>query len=102
MNARSPILYRLLALGLIIAALLVAASVLASSAGPAVDWWIVSGGGGSAPGGNVTLNATLGQPIVGASAGNDITLNAGYWYGGAATPQYRIYLPVVQRSPSGQ
>ncbi len=98
MNTRSPTLYRLLALGPVIAALLVAASVLASSAGPAVDWWAIASGGGSAAGGNVTLNATLGQPIVGASAGNDITLNAGYWYGGAATPQYHIYLPVVERS----
>ncbi len=102
MNTRSPTLYRLLALGLVIAALLVAASVLASSAGPAVDWWVVSGGGGSASGGNITLDATLGQPIVGASAGNDITLNAGYWYGGATTPQYCIYLPVVEHSASAQ
>ncbi len=87
----------LLAIG---STLLLVGQALANLSGPAVNWWVVAGGGGSASGSNVTLNATLGQPIVGTSAGSDITLGAGYWYG--TTPDYHIYLPLVVRDASAQ
>ncbi len=59
--------------------LLVAGGVGALGSGPAVDWWVISGGGAPSSGGNVTLNDTLGQPVVGDSSGGSITLHAGYW-----------------------
>ena len=52
--------------------------VWAQGGDPAVDWWVLAGGGPSS-GTGVTLNDTLGQPIIGAATGSgDIALNAGY------------------------
>ncbi len=53
--------------------------VLANGGGPAVDWWVISGGGAPSGGGNVMLNDTLGQPVVGDSSGGSVALHAGYW-----------------------
>ena len=65
-----------------LAALLLAVGVaLAQST---VDWWVIAGGGGPSSGGNVELNATLGQPIVGPASHRDVSLGAGYWYGTAS------------------
>ena len=44
-----------------------------------MDWWAISGGGAPSSGGNVTLNDTLGQPMVGPWTGGSVALNAGYW-----------------------
>jgi len=50
--------------------------------GEAVEWWVIGGGGGGATGGDVTLDATLGQAVVGGAQGGTATLAAGYWYTG--------------------
>lgn len=86
--------------GLLLAlALLAGHGVLAQGSRPAVDWWVVAGGGASAngSGGDVMLQDTLGQPIVGpsSSAGGQVALSAGYWTG--AFTRYRVYLPLVLR-----
>ena len=39
--------------------------------------------------------AALGQPVIGASSGGLISLQAGYWYG--AEGGYAVYLPHVSR-----
>ena len=44
-----------------------------------IDWWVVSGGGGESSGSTVTLNDTLGQPIIGTSSNGNISLQASYW-----------------------
>jgi hypothetical protein len=54
-------------------------AVSANGSGPAVDWWVISGGGGPSSGGNVALNDTLGQPVIGPASGGNVTLHAGYW-----------------------
>ena len=55
---------------------------LAQGGGPAVDWWVIAGGGGPPGGTGVTLNDTLGQPVIGPSSGaGSIRLAAGYWTG---------------------
>jgi len=48
-----------------------------------INRWVISGGGAPSSGGNVTLNDSLGQPIVGPSSGGNVWLGAGYWGGGA-------------------
>ncbi len=66
----------------LVALLVVTLSVggaLANGDGPAVDWWVISGGGAPSSGGNVTLNDTLGQPMIGDSSGGSVALHAGYW-----------------------
>jgi len=57
----------------------VAGRVSALGSGPSVDWWVIAGGGAPSNGGNVTLNDTLGQPIVGPVGGASVALNPGYW-----------------------
>lgn len=57
------------------------ARIVLAASGPAIGWNVISGGGAPASGGAVTLNATLGQPVVGSSTGGDVSLGAGYWYG---------------------
>jgi hypothetical protein len=66
---------------------------------PAVDWWVIAGGGGSTSnGGNVTLNATLGQPIASTCLNSgDVRLQSGYWSTGWTTCGGAIYLPLVSR-----
>jgi hypothetical protein len=64
-----------------LAALAVVGIVLAGSSGPAIDWQVIPSGDAPSSGGNVTLNDTLGQPIIGPSSEGNIALGAGYWYG---------------------
>jgi hypothetical protein len=49
----------------------------------AVNWWVVAGGGAPSTGGGVTMNDTLGQPVIGPSSGGTVSLAAGYWYPGS-------------------
>ncbi len=56
---------------------------------------VIASGGGPAASTTYGLNATLGQPIVGPSAGGNIANGAGYWYGLIAS--YPVYLPIVIR-----
>jgi hypothetical protein len=84
-----------LALGVVlVVALAFAAAAFAGGDGPAIDWWIIGGGGGGASGGNVTLDSTLGQPIVGPSRAGNAWLGAGYWY---AEQPVQVFLPMVAR-----
>lgn len=84
MKAKILILVLVPALSLLLAGLALA---LGSTA---IDWWVVGSGGGPASSeGEVALNATLGQPVIGASSGDAISLRAGYWHGhcpAAVTP----------------
>ena len=54
------------------------------AAGPEVTWWVIGGGGGAASGGGITLDDTLGQPVIGPAGGGSVTTNAGYWQAPAA------------------
>jgi len=63
-----------------------------------IDWWVFSGGGGTSSGGDITLNDTIGQPVIGSSSGEGVNLEAGYWVSGIVTePESLIYLPLVLR-----
>lgn len=57
--------------------------------------------GGRLAGGNLVLNATLGQPsVAGVLNGSTLRLSAGYWAAnGIALPggNYRVYLPLVMK-----
>jgi hypothetical protein len=48
---------------------------------PTINRWVISGEGAPSSGGSVTLNDTLGQPIIGPSSGGNVSLRAGYWGG---------------------
>ena len=62
--------------------------------GSAIERWVIGGGGGEASGaGEVVVNSTLGDPIVGPAGDGSVSLGAGYWYG--AETAYTVYLPLV-------
>jgi hypothetical protein len=56
-----------------------------------INRWVISGGGNPSSVTGVTLNDTLGQPIVGPSSGGNVWLGAGYW-GGARPTHARLTL----------
>ena len=56
-----------------------AAPAANAAAGPEVNWWVLAGGGGAASGGNVTLDDSLGQPVIGPAGAAGIAVNAGFW-----------------------
>ena len=69
------------------------------SAGYDLSWWTVDGGGYTfSTGGNYTLGGTIGQPDAGTLTGGGYTLGGGFWGGGAAAVEYKVYLPVVLRN----
>jgi hypothetical protein len=53
---------------------------VALASGEAITKWVIAGGGGSSSSGNITLQDTMGQPIIGPSSGTSTGLYAGYWY----------------------
>ena len=62
--------------------------------------WVLSGGASDSVAGDITLRATLGQPVVGVitSGGGQVTLGQGFWLGGLLSGGgYEIYLPLVLR-----
>jgi len=76
---------------------LVAVGVVLANNGGELPRQVLGGGASSSAGGDVTLQATLGQPVVGGITGGDVTLGQGFWYG--TTPAgYNIYLPLVIRN----
>ena len=85
-----------LILALVLALFLAAAGVAVANGGLARPREVLSGGASDSAAGDVTLRATLGQPVVGAVSGGDVTLGQGFWRG--AAPGYRIYLPLVMRN----
>ncbi|RPI54371.1 MAG: DUF11 domain-containing protein, partial [Chloroflexi bacterium] len=64
-------------------ALLLALAISVALAQQATDipWEVLSGGGAPSTGPGVTLNGTLGQPMIAPSSAAGLSLGAGYWYG---------------------
>jgi len=88
MNKRfAALLVLVILFSLILAHIALAAGTIA------IEWWAFGGGGGPATAGMITLNDTLGQPVIGPSSSDSLSLGAGYWYGAAV--EYRLYLPLV-------
>ena len=80
-----------------LALLLTTAGGASAGSDPENPWWVIAGGGGSASGGNITLDDTLGEAIIGASAGDGVALDAGYWqqlYGPAAVTGLRAIVVI--------
>jgi hypothetical protein len=50
--------------------------------GAEANWWVVASGGGRSMSGMVTINDSLGQPVIDLAQGGTVTLGAGYWYPG--------------------
>jgi hypothetical protein len=63
---------------------------------PTIDWSVIGSGGGHAQAGIYTLDATIGQAVVGTATDTGLELCSGFWCG---TPgRYKVYLPLVLRN----
>ncbi|MGD8968541.1 MAG: hypothetical protein PVI07_13610 [Anaerolineae bacterium] len=63
-----------------------------------LSWWTVDGGGATfSSGGSYELGGVIGQPDAGLLSGGGYTLGGGFWRGGAVTPGFEVYLPLVLR-----
>jgi len=88
---------KILILALVLALSLVVVGVALANNGGELPRQVLGSGASDSAGGDVTLRATLGQPVVGGVTGGDVTLGQGFWYG--TTPAgYNTYLPLVIRS----
>jgi hypothetical protein len=60
--------------------------------------WHGVGSGGRLEQGNVSLENTLGQPVVGVSSSGDNTLCAGFWC--LVSARYEVYVPLILKAYS--
>jgi hypothetical protein len=67
-----------------------------ASAAQGIGWWVLGSGGGPSSGGTITLDGTLGQPVVGVSTNGVTTLSAGYWFAGHVSGN-TSFLPLIMR-----
>ena len=81
---------------LALAVMLVVTGVALAVAGAQVQREIISGGASASAGGGISMQATLGQPVVGVISGGDVTLEQGFWHSVVAVV-YQVFLPLVLR-----
>jgi hypothetical protein len=53
---------------------------------PSIRWWAIGGGGAPSRGDGIRLNDSLGQPFIGPSRGDSVSMGAGYWYARYSAP----------------
>ena len=82
-----------LTMGVLLA--LMSAVIVFAVVDTSVDWWVLSGGGAPSSADGITMNGTLGQPVVGQSSSGDVSLGAGYW---TRDMEYAVYVPLVMRN----
>ena len=59
--------------------------------------WVFGGGAADSNAGGITLNATLGQPVVGPVTSEGVTLGQGFWHGSSTPEGGKIYLSLVHK-----
>ncbi len=78
--------------------LLAGTAALGYAGSTSIDWDVIAGGGGSASSGHVTIEDTIGQPVVGAARAGNVAIDSGFWPGlQAATP---TPTPAPTRTPT--
>ena len=81
-------------IGLLALCLLLAIPLAAALNGFDLSWHVLPGGGGQSTGGGLAVSGSVGQPIVGSSAGGGFGVTGGFWtFGGAAPPGPTETLP---------
>jgi hypothetical protein len=91
---------KMLILALVLALLLAVVGAALANGNPTRPREVLSSGASDSAPGDVTLRATLGQPVVGlvASSGGEVTLSQGFWRSGSPPESpYHVYLPLVLR-----
>jgi len=90
---------KILILALVLALFLAATGAALAIGIVELPRWVLSGGGGPSSGGNLSLNDSIGQPVIGPSSGGDVSLEVGYWVGRRSVieEEFVVYLPLVLR-----
>ncbi|MCA9928897.1 MAG: hypothetical protein KC419_10485 [Anaerolineales bacterium] len=88
----------LLMLGLLLVGLVSAQQ----SANVTLSWHLLgAGSAATSTAGEVTLNASLGQPVIGSANSETTELRAGYWAGVAVRQtDHTVYLPIIVNQAS--
>ncbi len=87
---------KILILALVLVLSLVVVGLALANGSIELPRWALSGGASEAASGDITLRATLGQPVVGVVSGGAVTVGQGFWHGGELPEgTYSIYLPTV-------
>jgi hypothetical protein len=92
-NTRKIILVVLIVM---LAGIFAVQSVIAANLSMTMPWTVMGAGAMGATGGDVSIQSTLGQPIVGQVMSGSVTSQAGFWYGLKAF-LYDLFLPLVIR-----
>jgi hypothetical protein len=89
---------KILILALALALFLAVTGVALANGGVELPRWVLGGGASDSAAGDVTLHATLGQPVTGVVSAGGVSLGQGFWRGGDLPEGgYDIYLPLIQR-----
>jgi len=84
------------ALLLVLGGILLLFGVVLANGTRSIDRYVIGGGGGHSEAAPYTLDATIGQPVVGQVENLPYELCSGFWCGAAV--EYKIYLPLVLRN----
>lgn len=73
--------------------------IASESASYLIGWDVLASGRDVSQSSSYSLNATVGEQIIGFSSGDSYQVEAGYWYGKENIPleTRSVYLPVVVR-----
>ncbi len=80
---------------LVLAALLLVTSVVLAANGYEISRYVIGGGGRHSEADPYTLDATVGQAVVGVTSSDSYELCAGFWCG---MGEYKVYLPIILRN----
>lgn len=94
---------RRLLLGLLSLVLLAGMATLGGTAlaGPGIslERFVISGGGSRLQNGGMTLDYTLGQPVVGTNTNGEAELCTGFWCkAGAGLVEHQVFIPMVLKN----
>ena len=85
---------KILILVLVLASVLMTTGGVLANGGFSLSRWVLSGGASDSTIGNVTIRASLGQPVIGVITNGDSKLSQGFWYEDGRS---FLYLPLVKR-----
>jgi hypothetical protein len=87
---------KIVILAFVLVLFLSATGVALANSNLILERWVLGGGASDSAAGDVSLRATLGQPVVGVVSTEDISLGQGLWHGGSLPGGGNdIYLPFV-------
>lgn len=80
-------------LGILFGSLMLVGTIGAVTFQAPIDWDVRGSGGSHLEQGDLTLDYTIGQPVVSQISSGNVTLCTGFWCGTSA--ESRIYLPLI-------